>query len=332
MVDASAAAPLAWERTDVPYCPSCIGMERRHAQVQYHALANHSDHFWHERRPQLDRVKRALIGGASPYPARNLQGDPDATCTWDCYRRATMLEPLAAAVLDPRHGCDGDFLEAGVYRGGISIFMAAMLDAAGLLGDAPSPSRRMWVADSFEGLPNSRDYTARWAARRPKVASAPGLMHNHSARVINLVERDRDGRGFHAGVFRVPLATVRANFLRHLPQLGEALPGVRFLPGFFADTLPGPVRQLALLRLDSDMYSSIHESLVALYPLLSVGGFVVFDDWKLAQARAAILDYRAEFNISSPILSSNRYDAHDDNNPFRTLDRVAFWRKSAQKG
>ena len=51
----------------------------------------------------------------------------------------------------------------------------------------------------------------------------------------------------------------------------------------------------------------------------------------LAQARAAILDYRAEHNISSPLVSSSIYDARD-REPFHTLDRIAFWRKTAERG
>ena len=47
---------------------------------------------------------------------------------------------------------------------------------------------------------------------------------------------------------------------------------VRFLPGFFADTLPrAPIESLAILRLDGDYYSSTWDALAALYPLLSPG-------------------------------------------------------------
>ena len=73
-------------------------------------------------------------------------------CAWDCIHRAIMLEPLAANVL--KNGVKGDFLEAGVASGGVSIFMAATLLAAQALGDATDGQRRrMWVADSFRGLP-----------------------------------------------------------------------------------------------------------------------------------------------------------------------------------
>ena len=41
----------------------------------------------------------------------------------------------------------GDLLEAGVWRGGASIFMAAALRAYG------DEERLVWAADSFQGLP-----------------------------------------------------------------------------------------------------------------------------------------------------------------------------------
>ena len=100
--------------------------------------------------------------------------------------------------------------------------------------------------------------------------------------------------------------------------------------------LPGPVQQLALLRADSDVFASIHQTLTALYPRLSVGGYVVFDDWKLSQAREAILAFRKTNNITSPILDTQRHrrapSTEGSARPFGTLDPMAFWLKSAVTG
>ena len=46
-----------------------------------------------------------------------------------------------------REGVPGDMLEAGVWRGGATIFMKAVAEA---LGDR---ERTVWVADSFQGVP-----------------------------------------------------------------------------------------------------------------------------------------------------------------------------------
>ena len=69
---------------------------------------------------------------------------------------------------------------------------------------------------------------------------------------------------------------------------------------------------------------SIFETLSVLYPLLSVHGYVVFDDWKFVQARAAIHAYRKKYGITSEIMSSSA----DGPEPFRSIDRMAFWQKS----
>ena len=46
-----------------------------------------------------------------------------------------------------REGIEGDFIETGVWRGGACIFMRAVLAAHGI------KNRKVYVADSFEGLP-----------------------------------------------------------------------------------------------------------------------------------------------------------------------------------
>ena len=91
---------------------------------------------------------------------------------------------------------------------------------------------------------------------------------------------------------------VRANFERY----GLLDDQVRFLIGWFADTLPGPVRRLAVLRLDGDLYESTWDTMTALEPLVSPGGFVIVDDYGVIEAcRKAVHDYRNQDEITSPI-------------------------------
>lgn len=65
--------------------------------------------------------------------------------------------------------------------------------------------------------------------------------------------------------------------------------------GFFNETMP-PLRKrvdkLALLRLDGDMYQSTWEVLITMYDKLSVGGYVVVDDYGLIGAHMAVVDFR----------------------------------------
>ncbi|HET7518629.1 MAG TPA: TylF/MycF/NovP-related O-methyltransferase [Actinomycetes bacterium] len=56
-------------------------------------------------------------------------------------------EQRTPAELYLHRGVPGDLIEAGAWRGGATIFMRAVLAAYG------DTEHRVWVADSFEGLP-----------------------------------------------------------------------------------------------------------------------------------------------------------------------------------
>ena len=77
---------------------------------------------------------------------------------------------------------------------------------------------------------------------------------------------------------------------------------VRFLKGWFCDTLPhAPISKLSILRLDGDLYESTMDSLVNLYPKLSIGGYLIIDDYNIPCCRKAVNDFRNTFNINEAI-------------------------------
>ena len=49
------------------------------------------------------------------------------------------------------------------------------------------------------------------------------------------------------------------------------------------------------------MYESTIDTLVALYPKLSVGGYVIIDDYARENCAQAVYDYRKEHNINDEI-------------------------------
>ncbi|HEY3265402.1 MAG TPA: TylF/MycF family methyltransferase [Armatimonadota bacterium] len=161
----------------------------------------------------------------------------------------------------------GDLIETGVWRGGAAIFMRAVLKAHRVT------DRRVWAADSFEGLPAPN------AKRYPQDASAA---FNTYARLA------------------VSLEEVRANFDRY----GLLDDQVRFLKGWFRDTLPtAPINRLAVIRLDGDMYESTMDGLVNLYPKLSPGGYLIVDDYGAIEAcRQAVHDFRQANGINEEIV------------------------------
>ena len=160
----------------------------------------------------------------------------------------------------------GDLIETGVWQGGATIFMRAILKAHGV------KDRRVWVADSFEGLP------------RPNARKYP---HDSGDRHHTYKE------------LAVPLEQVMANFDRY-DLLDEQ---VHFLKGWFRDTLPtAPIEKLAVIRLDGDMYESTMDGLVHLYPKLSRGGYIIVDDYgAIFACRQAVSDYRRAHRITERI-------------------------------
>jgi hypothetical protein len=172
----------------------------------------------------------------------------------------------------------GDLIETGVWRGGATIFMRAVLKAYEI------QDRLVWVADSFEGLPE------------PDVERFPLEAMAHSGKVMNKVyER-----------FAVSLDEVQRNFQAYGMLDGQ----VRFLKGWFKDTLPAaPIDALSILRLDGDYYESTMDGLTNLYRKLSVGGYVIIDDYgedSWTYCRRAVDDFRREQGIDDPMLRVDR--------------------------
>ena len=180
---------------------------------------------------------------------------------------SARLQNLQDCITDVlRRGVLGDLIETGVWRGGACILMRAILKAYG------NQDKMVWVADSFQGLPKPD-------GRYPEDVSDPHWQY--------------------ADVLSVSLETVKHNFQRY--DLLDRQVG--FVPGWFKDTLPAaPISQISVLRLDGDMYGSTMDALVALYPKLSPGGYVIVDDYGAVPAcRRAVDHYRHEHQIQDAL-------------------------------
>jgi O-methyltransferase len=98
------------------------------------------------------------------------------------------------------------------------------------------------------------------------------------------------------------LEEVQQNFARY----GLLDDRVRFLKGFFNKTLPtAPIAKLSVLRADADFYDSQQDVLTNLYPKLSVGGYMIVDDYPAAGCKRAIDEYRQAHNITEQIMTSD---------------------------
>lgn len=173
------------------------------------------------------------------------------------------LDNVQACIEDVlRNNVEGDLIETGAWRGGVTIFMSAVLKAYGI------NDRSVWVADSFEGLP------------APK----------NSYDGFDLSEVD---------MLAVSIEKVKENFEKFglLDSNVKFLKG-----WFCDTLPTAPIDKLAIIRLDGDMYSSTMDALTNLYPKLTTGGYCIVDDYNSwPSCKKAVTEYLKLHNINPEI-------------------------------
>jgi len=152
----------------------------------------------------------------------------------------------------------GDFIECGVWRGGACIYAKAVIESL-------ASQMKVFVADSFCGFP---------APTNPIDMSATFL---------------------HEPKLKVSRKTVEENFLLYR-LLDER---VQFVEGYFRETVPLLAHEtFSVLRIDCDLYEPTTLILEQLYPRLSVGGFVIIDDYAAIDTSAmAVENFRRSNHI-----------------------------------
>jgi O-methyltransferase len=138
----------------------------------------------------------------------------------------------------------GCVVECGVWRGGMSAGMAEVL----------GPDRQYFLFDSFEGMPAVReDLDGAWAAAWQRDTTSPIYRNNNTA------------------------AKEEAEAAMKL----SSVPLFSLVKGWFNETTPRfvPPCDIAVLRLDGDLYDSTRVCLENLYPHVAPGGIVIVDDY-----------------------------------------------------
>jgi O-methyltransferase len=234
------------------------------------------------RRAYLDLLKLSLcdLTGSTTVSVGSLPGGGTASRVLRGeqlrLRAAGMDWPLQGLTmtglprLDDLQGCVESVVREGVE--GDLIEAGAWRGGASILMRATLDSlgaadRTVLVADSFQGFPKGQEQ-----------------------------DEHTDLSGF--DFLSVPLDEVRASFARlGLDQ------GVRFVEGFFEDTLPGlEGGRWAIVRLDGDTYGATWTALQSLYPGLSVGGHLIVDDYgAIEECRRAVDEFRAHNGIDEPL-------------------------------
>ncbi len=142
-----------------------------------------------------------------------------------------ILELAREALLIP-----GDFVEMGCYKGDTSLMLAEVLKGL---------DKRLWIYDSFEGLPEK-------SAEDESV-----LGENFKGGELFVAKREVKERFLHAGL-KVPI--IKKAWFHDLTP----------------DDLP---EKISFSFLDGDFYESIADSLKLVVPKMSDGGVLIVHDY-----------------------------------------------------
>jgi hypothetical protein len=147
---------------------------------------------------------------------------------------------------------EGDFVECGTWKGGSVMCMQKKLI------ELNQTDRNFWVFDTFEGMPEPDSVDKNF-----KQTSAQKLLSEE--------EKEKS------------LTWAYSNYeetTRNILSSGYPAENINFIKGLVEDTIPQtPIDKIAILRLDTDWYSSTKFELEQLYPKLVKGGILIIDDY-----------------------------------------------------
>jgi len=160
----------------------------------------------------------------------------------------------------------GVYCECGIAAGAQIIAMAY-----------GAPNKTIYAFDSFQGIPLPSNRDDQYPGIRKlndderKALPDPGkqVLESSGATVVN--EYD--------------VSTHIMNAFKLKP------PDIIFVKGWFEETVIGFDKEIAILRLDGDLYNSTFVCLQNLFPKVIQGGCVIIDDWNLKGCQDACKEY-----------------------------------------
>jgi O-methyltransferase len=232
-------------------------------------------------------------GHLNPLDTGRRQGGTDWTYLGDTMTGQTRLENVQNLLTDViEKKITGDYIETGVWRGGSSMLARAVLVAY------DQPHRKSFVCDSFRGLPPMN-------------------------RNLDPSDKGWDQMKY----LEVAAETVAEGFAKY-SLLDE---NVIFAKGFFNETMPAlakHVTRFAVMRLDGDMYESTVDVLYHLYDKLSIGGYLIMDDWYGFPSKTACEHFFSVHGISPEIIQIDALSAY-----WKKTEQVdiQYWRYQQNK-
>lgn len=201
-------------------------------------------------RAAFDKVPDSHLYNPTFQPWRGL---PEFRQLYDEIRGHTLVTPEGAWILYclARQALftDGDFLEAGVYRGGTARLLRRVLESSDW-----RRRHRLHLLDTFGGMPTTDG---------AKDLHKEGDFADTSLEAVSAFVGREDWIDYAKGL---------------IPETFRALETLRF----------------ALAHIDVDIYDSISRCCEFLYPRMTPGGIIVFDDYghpSCPGARAAVDEF-----------------------------------------
>lgn len=188
----------------------------------------------------------------------------------------------------------GDFVEAGIWRGGTGILMKSILN------EYKCRDRKVFLLDSFEGMENIAD------------TGSSITQNNHPIDVLCSHALNDIEKYFGQTLIETSVDEVEHN-LKHFGCWDD---NVVLVKGWFTDDYPfDQIREISVLRLDCDYYYPTMVCLEHLYDKISVGGFIILDEYYLEfmGERLAVDDFRHRRGITTPVV--------------RVDKGIGYWRK-----
>mmetsp|Transcript_23599 Transcript_23599/g.33700 ORF Transcript_23599/g.33700 Transcript_23599/m.33700 type:complete len:396 (-) Transcript_23599:692-1879(-) len=231
---------------------------------------------------------------AGPFNEGKRDGGNDWTFAGDTMTGSKRLDNVHTLLKDViENNIPGDYIETGVWRGGSSVLAKAVLEVLD-----PNSNRNSYVCDSFMGLPPG---DKKLAAKDAGWDNTPYL--------------------------EVASEIVANNFIKY----GLLDSNVIFAKGFFNETMPPlaeKITTLSIMRLDGDMYESTVDVLYHLYDKLSIGGYVIMDDWFGFPSKLACEDFFAVHGFQPDIIPIDGLSAYWR----KTEDvEIQYWRYEQSK-
>lgn len=174
-------------------------------------------------------------------------------------------------LVDSVRHVQGDVVECGVWKGGMSAGIAYLL----------GPGRQHYLFDSFEGLPDATELDGADAKKYQENTDAYNYHDNCTADIKDAEEiMKRTGVSFH------------------------------LVKGWFENTVPtfDKTDKIAVLRLDGDWYESTLICLRHFFPKVAPGGIVLIDDYYWWEGCSkAVHDYLSEIKSDARIYTGDNF-------------------------